>query len=153
MKRLSLLFLLLPLLAQGDVRRGDYNAKSTTLAVQASGCTTVGDTDCTNIGKCSGATTGGLCSATDAAWFVGDFSNFTLTVTNTGATNVVSDVLVEFSADGTNYELYDSAYFDELATTTTKHMQFSGNSRRWIRVNARSASGTTVVVSISANDG
>lgn len=153
MKRLWPALILLPVLAYGDIKRGDYNAKSTTLAIQASGCTTVGDTDCTNIGKCSSATSGGLCSATDAAWFIGEFTSFVLTVSNTGVSNVVSDVLVELSADGTNYELFDSAYFDELATTTTKSMQFSGNSRRWIRVNARSASGTTVVVSIAAHDG
>jgi hypothetical protein len=146
LKRLFL-FLLLPALALAA--RGDWATKSTTIAADTDACTTPADTDCTAFGVCSAASSGGLCGAADEAFKIGDFDNVALTITNTGATNVLSDVLVLMSDDGTNYEVWDSTTFDELATTTTKSMQISGNSRRFLKVIGRSNAGTTVKVGVA----
>lgn len=150
MKRLLFLFLI-PALAFGALS-GDFSTKSTTLGVQGTGCTAAGGAACVVFGKCSAATGSTLCTSATATWNVADYTTLALTIRNAGA-NTLSDVLVEFSDDGTNFEVWDSTTFDEMATLTVKSMQISGNSRKFIRVEGRSASGTDVVATLAVNDG
>lgn len=152
MKRTLAISCLLAFVASAEVKRGDYNSKTTTLGVQASGCTTAGDTDCTVFGVCGAATSGGLCSAASAVYSIESFSNVALVITNSGA-NTLSDVLVEISNDASNWYVLDSTTYDELTAGTTKTSSLSANSYRFLRVEGRSASGTTAVVSVSVNDG
>lgn len=112
-------------------------ATNTTLNATGSACTAIGGAGCTTI-----------YAATD--W--SPWGNITITIVNTGASNTVTNVLVEWSADGTNYELWDNTTFAALGTTTTKSLALSGNSRRYLRIEAKSTSGTTVSVLITAND-
>jgi hypothetical protein len=112
---------------------------ATTTAVGASGvaCTTPGGASCTII----------LASTEIIGW-----SNVTITMRNSGA-NAFSNVLIEFSPDGTNWEVWDSTTLATLAAAAILSISISGNSRRYIRMEARSASGATAVVNLTMNDG
>lgn len=153
MKRLLLLSCFLAVAASADVKRGDYQSKTTTLAVQASGCTTATDSDCTTFGLCGTITNATpICASTSAAWFIGEFTNVVITVTNSGS-NTLSDVLVQVSNNGSSWQVIDDTTYDELAAGATKSSGLVGNAYRWMRITGRSASGTDVVATISANDG
>lgn len=110
---------------------------STTISSNATPCTAAGGASCTII-----------YAATD--WL--QWPNFTVTIHNSGA-NAIDNVLIEFSADGTNFEVWDSAIFASLAASAVKSLSFSGQSRRYLRIEARSASGSSAQVHITANDG
>lgn len=105
----------------------------TTLPVDADACTTPGDADCTVI----------LASTEVVA-----FKQITLTIHNDGA-NTLTEVIVEFSPDGTTWETWDNTTFASLVTTDgsdMRSMQISGNSRRYMRVEGRSSAGTSTDV-------
>jgi len=112
-------------------------ATTTTVTLNATTCSAAGGASCTII-----------YAATD--WI--QWSNLTITLKNTGS-NTLTDVLVEWSADGTNFEVWDSTTFAGLAAAGIRSLAIAGNSRRYLRMEARSASGTTTSVSITANDG
>lgn len=109
---------------------------SGSLPVQASGCTTVGDTDCTNI-------FGGASGANLLA-----YRNFTITLENRGA-NAITDCLTEFSNDSTHWELWDNTWCAALAAGATKSLAFGENSRKFLRMEARSASGTDFLTTVN----
>lgn len=105
----------------------------TTLAADADSCTTPDDADCTVI---------------LASIEVVSFKNIAITIHNDGA-NTLSDVIVEFSPDGTTWETWDNTTFATLLTTDgldMRSMQISGNSRRYLRIEGRSLAGTTTDV-------
>lgn len=108
------------------------------LGANVTPCTAPGGASCTNIIGGSGGLN-----------LLG-YQNFTITITNTDA-GALSNGLVEFSADGTNWELYNSTVFSALPAGTTTSLAFAGNSRRFCRVEGRSLAGTTVQATITAN--
>lgn len=110
-------------------------ATTTVLAAQGNGCTTAGDADCTTI-------------YASTEWIT--YSNITITIRNSGA-NAITDVLVEWSPDGTNFEVWDNTTFAALAAGAIDSLAIAGNSRRYLRIEARSASGATAVVNITAS--
>ena len=111
-------------------------ATTTTVPLNATACTAVGGASCTII-----------YASTD--W--GAWPNVTITVRNSSA-NVLENVLVEWSPDGTNFELWDSTSLDNLAAGATASIAISGNSRRYLRIEARSDDAVaSVVVNITAN--
>lgn len=112
-------------------------ATTTPLTLNAVACTTIGGASCTVI-----------YAATD--W--GQWSNLTISLRDSGA-NTIDNVLIEWSPDGTNFELWDSTTFAGILTTVTKSIAIAGNSRRYLRIEARAAAATTAVVTITANDG
>lgn len=131
-----------------------FSTTTTVLAADADACTTAGDTDCTVFGLCSAtsADSAELCSSATAHWKVAGFPSFAITVRNSGA-QTAKDVLIEFSDNGSNWELWNSTVFDELLAGEMRSIQVNGNSRRFVRVEGNSTVGTTVVASISVNDG
>ncbi len=114
-------------------------AQTTVLTINATPCTAIAGASCTTI-----------YTATD--W--GQWSNLTISLTNTDGANAITNVLVEWSPDGTHYELWDSTAFAALAAGATKSIAIAGNSRRYLRIEARAAATvTSAVVTITANDG
>lgn len=109
---------------------------TTSLDGQASGCTTVGDADCTNIFPATNL----------QAW-----PRITIWVTTGG--QVLDDCLVEWSYDGVNWELWDPNTFDAQPASTTRTIAIDGNSRKWLRIEARSATAQDVKVAITASQG
>ena len=74
------------------------------------------------------------------------YDHMTFTILNSGS-NVLTDVIVEFGPDGTSWEKWDATTFAALSATAPdniKSLALTGNSRKFLRVEARSASGTTV---------
>ncbi len=130
--------------SSGTSTSSSLNAKyptATTTALIANGaaCTTIGGASCTII-----------YASTD--W--GQWSNLTITLSNTDGANAITNVLVEWSPDSTRWEIWDSTTFAALAAGTTKSIAISGNSRRYLRIEARGAANvTSAVVAITANDG
>lgn len=109
------------------------------ISVSANGtpCTTAGGASCTII-----------YASTD--WL--QWTNLTITIRNSGS-NALDNVLIEWSPDGTNFEVWNTDVFSALAAGAIKSLSFAGNSRRYLRIEARSASGATANVHITANDG
>lgn len=112
-------------------------ATTTVVSSNATPCTAAGGASCTII-----------YASTD--WL--QWSNITITIRNSGA-NALTNVLVEWSPDGTNFEVWDPTTFAALASSASLSLAIAGNSRRFLRIEARSALGATAVVSITANDG
>ena len=111
-------------------------ATTTTVPLNATPCTAVGGASCTII-----------YASTD--W--GAWPNITVSLRNSSA-NVLENVLVEWSPDGTNFELWDSTSLDNLAAGATASIAISGNSRRYLRLEARSDDAVvSAVVNITAN--
>lgn len=110
---------------------------NTTLNATASACTAVGGAGCTIV----------LASTQVIAW-----TNITITIANTGA-NAFTNVLVEFSPDNSTWEIWDSTTFATLATATSLSLGMAGNSRRYLRIEAKSASGSSSSVWLTMNDG
>lgn len=92
-----------------------------------------------------------------------EWSNVAFTVTNTNP-NGVDNILVEVSADNASWELWDSATFSAFPAGsdcgagscgigTVKSIQLSGNSRYYIRAEARAAIDTAFTVTLTMNDG
>lgn len=105
--------------------------------VDADACTTAGDADCTIV-------------YASTYWL--PWPAMTITLRNSGA-NALSNCLVEWSADNTNWEVWDSTTFATLASGAILSMGISGQSRGYLRIEARSASGTTIVPIVTANRG
>ena len=119
--------------------RGGGCSQSTLLPPQPAGCTTAGGGPCTNFGGSS-----------PTSWSSTDFSQWpNLTVTVTVVSGTLTDALVEWSADNSNWEVWDSTTFDNM--TGTKSIAISGNSRRYLRLEGRAAGVTQVTVVVSAN--
>ncbi len=112
-------------------------ATTTVVASNATPCTTAGGASCTIV----------YASTNWQTW-----TNITITIRNSGA-NAFSNVLIEWSPDGTNFEVWDTTTFGTLAAGGIISLAIAGNSRRFLRIEARSASGATAVVNITANDG
>lgn len=112
-------------------------ATSTTVNSNGTACTAAGGASCTII----------LASIEVVAW-----TNITITIRNSGA-NALTNVLIEFSPDNSNFEVWDSTSFAALASGAILSMAFAGNSRRYLRIEGRSAAGTTTVVNLTMNDG
>lgn len=110
------------------------------LGASGSACTTPGAGGCAVM-------FGGILGDDD--WIV--YKNISITLSNTGS-NPISDVIVEWSADQSNYEAWDPSSFDELPANTTKSIQISGNSRQYLRVEGRSQLGTTFSIYVKGND-
>ena len=108
---------------------------TTTVSLNATACTTAGGASCTIV-------------YASTEWLT--WPNLTITVRNTGA-NALTNGLVEWSPDGTSFEVWDSTSLAGLAAGATKSVSISGNSRRYLRLEAQSASGTTTDVWITAN--
>lgn len=114
-------------------------AQTTALSANGTPCTTVGGASCTTI-------------YTSADW--GLWSNITITLTNTDGADAITNVLVEWSPNNSNWEIWDSTTLAGLAAGATKSIAISGNSRRYLRIEARAAANVTdAVVTITANDG
>lgn len=112
-----------------------YTPQTATLAGDGTACAVPGGAHCTIV-----------LAATDvSAW-----SKLSIYMANTGGTNVVTDTIVEASPNGTNWAIYDATTFASLATSTTKYLAISDKSIKWMRIEARSASGTTTSVWLSA---
>jgi hypothetical protein len=97
-------------------------------------CTTVGGASCTIIFPSTSLVL---------------YQNMTITISNVGA-NAIDNVLVEWSADDTNREIWDTTTFSGIAAGVTKSLAMTGNSRRYLRIEARSASGSTAQVYVDA---
>lgn len=110
-------------------------ATTTSISSNGAACTTAGGASCTIV-----------YASTD--WL--KYSNITITIRNSGA-NVIENVLVEWSPDNTNFEVWDPNTFANLAAGAIKSLGISGNSRRYLRVEARSSAGASAVVNITAN--
>lgn len=112
---------------------------TTALTGNATPCTAVSGASCTVIYP-----------STD--W--GQWTDVTITLTNTDGADAITNVLVEWSANNSNWEIWDSTTFAALAAGASKSIAISGNSRRWLRIEARAANNVTdAVVTITANDG
>lgn len=109
---------------------------TTIVPTNGTACSTVGGSSCSNIYGGSGGTN------------LSTYSSVTITIRNSGA-NTLDNVLLEWSPDGTNWEIWDSTTFAALATVTTLSMAITGNSRKFLRIEARAATVTTTVVSIT----
>jgi hypothetical protein len=111
-------------------------ATTTSITTNGTPCTTAGGATCTII-----------YASTD--W--GAWPNVTITLRNSSAV-VIDNVLLEWSPDGTNFEVWDSTSFAGLAAGAVKSMAISGNSRRYLRIEARAAStATNAIVNVTAN--
>ena len=106
------------------------------IAVNATPCTTAGGASCTII----------LPSTSYQL-----YQNVAITIQNAGA-NTIENVLVEWSPDNTNFEVWDSTTFANLAAGAVLSMQFGDNSRKFLRIEARSASGSTAQVYADGTD-
>lgn len=107
---------------------------ATVLASNGTPCTVGGGASCTNIYGGSGGT----------SWL--GYQNMTVTIYNSGA-NIVDNVLIEWSPNGTNWEVWDSTTFANLVVgSIPKSLALTGNSRHFLRIEARSASGATANV-------
>ncbi len=78
-------------------------------------------------------------------------SNFALTIINNGAAALTSASL-EWSPNNSNYEQWDTTSFAGLAAGGILSMQVSSNSRKWFRVRAIAATGSTDIY-VTANNG
>lgn len=112
-------------------------ATTTSLTLNATPCTTAGGASCTII---------------YASFDYGPWPNVTITLRNSGA-NPIDNVLVEWSPNNSNFEVWDSTTFASLAAGASSSIAIAGNSRRYLRIEARAAAATTAVVTITANDG
>lgn len=108
--------------------------QTTTLTLNASACTSPGGAACTII----------LPSTDVAGW-----PNVTTYVKNTGA-NALTDVLIETSPNGTDWEEQVANTFDGLAAGAIKSANYIGH-YKYLRVEARSASGSSASVWLSAH--
>lgn len=114
-------------------------ATTTALTGNATPCTAAGGATCTVI-----------YASTD--W--GQWTDITITISNTDGADAITNVLVEWSPDNSRFEVWDSTTFAALAAGATKSIAISGNSRRYLRIEARAANNVTdAVVTITANDG
>jgi hypothetical protein len=121
--------------------RATYAPAATTTSLTANGvaCTTAGGASCTIV----------LASIELISW-----TNVTLTIRNSDGADAITNVLVEFSPDNTNWEVWDSTTFAALAAGGILSLAIAGNSRRYMRVEARAAADvTSVVVNLTMNDG
>lgn len=118
------------------------SAETTTLAANGTACTTPGGAACTVVYPGNGD--------------VSDFSSWTsvtLQVTNTGS-NALTNGLVEVKGCNSNtWVTIDSTSLAALASAASVVISFSGNSYCGIRIEGRSASGTTVLVDANVNAG
>lgn len=112
------------------------STESVVIASNGTSCTTPGGASCTIIFGSGGVT---LLS----------FQNVTITILN--GSNVLTDCIVEWSVDNTNWENWDAQTFAGLPANTVRSLALSGNSRRYLRVEGRSAAGTTPFVTVTAN--
>jgi len=112
-------------------------ATTTSLSANATPCTTAGGASCTTI---------------QSSIQLGVWTNVTITLLNGGA-NAITNVLVEWSPDNTNWEVWDSTTFAAIAAGAQSSIAISGNSRRYLRMEARAAANTSATVTITANDG
>jgi len=115
----------------------DYHPTATTTNLVASG------TACT-------AASGATCTVVLASTEVINYEHLTITVRVSGA-NTVDNVLIEFSPDGPNWEVWDTGIFSGLTTLAIRSAAMH-NSRRYLRIEARAAANTTVVVNITGNN-
>lgn len=113
-------------------------ATSTSLTGNGTACTAAGGASCTII----------LASIELGAW-----SNITITIRNSDAADALTNVLVEWSPDNSNWEVWDSTSFAALAAGAQLSMAISGNSRRYLRIEARAAVDSAAVVTLTMNDG
>lgn len=123
--------------AMAAVSRQTSGPITTTVPTNGTACTTAGGASCTVI-----------YAPDDTEWL--GWTNITITIRNSGA-NPITDVLVEWSPDNTNWEVWDSTTFAALAAGGIKSLGIGGNSRRFLRIEARSALGATAVVHVHAN--
>lgn len=117
----------------------DYTApsssKDVTLGAQASACLEAGDAGCST-----------LLSATN----VTSWPKVSIWCKNTGGANVVTQIAIEASPDGTNWTAVSHGL--DALPATGKILQFvtlADLAVPWVRVEARSAAGTTVSCWIS----
>lgn len=111
---------------EGHVRR------TASLTLNAVACTAPGGASCTIIGP---------------SLNVGDYSSIAITLRVSGG-NPVDNVLISFSPNNANWEIYDSTAFAGLAASAIKSLEFTGNARKYMRIEARAAAATTVVVDV-----
>lgn len=102
-------------------------------------------------GTTCAAVSGASCTQVYASTNWQTYRSLTITLDNTGA-NALTDCLIEWAptdADATR-EIWDSTTFAGLASGTVKSLSIDGNSRRFLRIEGRSALGTTVDVYVTA---
>ena len=109
---------------------------TTPLIGNATACTAAGGASCTII-----------YASTD--WI--SYPDLTITIKNTDDTDAIENVLVEWSPDNTSFEVWDSTTFANLAAGAIKSLAVSGNSRRFLRAEARSANDAGTDVWITAS--
>lgn len=114
------------------------SSTSTTLTANGAACTAAGGASCTVI----------LASTEIISW-----SNVALTIRNSDAADPIDNVLIEFSPDNSNWEVWDSTTFASLTAGSILSLNLSGNARRYIRVEARAAANSASVVHLTMNDG
>lgn len=115
------------------------SATTTTLTGTGTACTAAGGAGCTII----------LASTQIIQW-----PNVAITIQNTDGADAMTNVLIEFSPDNTNWEVFDSTSFAGLAAGGILSMNIEGNARRYVRVEARAAvTVTSAVVTLTMNDG
>lgn len=79
------------------------------------------------------------------------YQNVAISIQNAGA-NTINNVLVEWSPDNSAFEVWDSTTFANLAAGAILSMQLGDNSRKFLRIEARSASGSTAQVYVDGTD-
>src|SRR5688572_18371642 len=111
---------------------------STNLTANGAACTVAGGASCTTI----------LASIELIEW-----SNVTITIRNSDAADTVENVLVQWSPDNSNWEVWDSTTFATLTAGQIRSLAISGNSRRYLRIQARASANSSTVVHLTMNDG
>lgn len=105
-------------------------------------------TSLTGSGVACTAPGGASCTVILASTEVINWPNVAITIHNTGA-NTVDNVIIEWSPDGATWSTWDNTTMASLPTTDgldMRDMQITGNSRRYIRIEARAAANTSVDV-------
>lgn len=103
-------------------------ANSGSLSANATPCTTAGGASCTTI-----------LASTNSFYL---YQNCTIWLINTGG-NTIDNVLIQWSPNNVNFEVWDSTTFASLAAGAVKSLALTGNSRQYLRIQARAAANTT----------
>lgn len=109
-------------------------AASNALSANVTSCTTASGASCTEL-------------YFDSTSDFLAYQNITIWVRNSGA-NTIDNLLIEWSPDGTNFEVWDSTTFAGLVAGAIKSLALTGNSRGYLRIEGRAAANTNAVITI-----
>jgi hypothetical protein len=111
-------------------------ATVTDAGAEADACTTCGDSDCTT-----------LLASVDIL----TYPRVVVTVTNTGDTNPLTTGIICFSDDNSHWEDWNTTELAALAVGAQKSIQFTENSRHYVKVVGKSTLGTYTQASVTAS--